>query len=66
MPDLTPEQEKALIAVVTARTWSDGWERGLTDEQREDAAAYFLAGVKWAEAQRAPATGPGPTPTEGR
>ncbi len=64
MADLTPSQRKALIAAATARLWVDGWERGLTDEQRDDAAYYFLAGVRWAEAQ--PATGPGPTPTEGR
>jgi hypothetical protein len=50
VPDLTPEQEKALIEAVTTRTWVDGWERGLTEEQRDDAAYYFLAGVKWAEA----------------
>ncbi len=48
MLDLTPEQEKAVIEAATQRLkgWVDGWERGLTDEQRDDAAYYFLAG--WA------------------
>jgi hypothetical protein len=44
LADLTPEQRAALIEAVTERTWVDGWERGITDEQREDAAYYFLAG----------------------
>jgi hypothetical protein len=51
--DLTTEQRKALIEAVTQRLkgYVDAWERCTTDEEREEYAYYFLAGVKWAEGQ---------------
>lgn len=55
MSDLTLEQRKALIEAATQRLsgYSDAWERGFTDDERDSAAYYFLAGVKWAEKQLA-------------
>jgi hypothetical protein len=55
MPELsilTESQRKALIEAVTQRLegWVDAWERGTTDEEREEYAYYFLAGVCWAQA----------------
>jgi hypothetical protein len=54
MADLTAEQEKALIEAVTQRLsgWVDAWERGTTDEEREEYAYYFLAGVRWAQKEK--------------
>jgi hypothetical protein len=54
MPDLTPEQEKALIEAVTEdwRFWVDAWDRGLNDQERKWATVGFLAGVRWAQKEK--------------
>jgi hypothetical protein len=51
---LTPEQRKALIEAATQRFkgWVDAWERGHTDEEREELAHFFLAGVRWAQKEK--------------
>jgi hypothetical protein len=51
MPELTASQREALIEAVTQRLkgYVDAWERCTTDEEREEYAYYFLAGVKWAQ-----------------
>ncbi len=51
---LTPEQEKALIEAATKRAkgFVDAWERLYTDEEQEDAAYMFLAGVRWAQKEK--------------
>lgn len=52
MPDLTPEQRKAVIEAVTALNggWVDAWDTATVMEQNI-AVACFLAGVRWAEEQ---------------
>jgi hypothetical protein len=53
MTDLTESQEKALIEAVREH-WvvSDAWDNILSDNDRKDAAAYFLAGVRWAQKEK--------------
>lgn len=52
-PELTPSQEKALIEAVW-KHWhvSDAWDNILSENERKDAAAYFLAGARWAQREK--------------
>jgi hypothetical protein len=54
LAELTPSQRKALIEAVTADWggWSDAWDHGLDETDREEAAESFLAGVRWAEREQ--------------
>ncbi len=53
--ELTEAQRKALIEAVT-KEWaglSDAWDNMLDEKDRAEFAAYFLAGVRWAQKEAA-------------